>query len=337
MRGKPLGIRRLAKALETIACARSQPRITVVRAGGLGDTILLLPALQILRAELPGIRLTLIGSQWAEALRPLIPFPVETARFDSPRLAPLFAAPASEDPSGIFPASDAVILYTEDPSSHFVRNATRHSRGPVLVWPAITIRDTHAAVHLARPIAGEPLKVGDLPTPELLLPPNFGAQARSWLDARLGTGVRPMAIHPGSGGRRKCWPPSSFTELIARLGAPTLLIEGPADAEPCEEIARRLDPALPVARAANLLLPHLAALLAECCLYLGNDSGVSHLAAALGVPTAVIFGPTDPAVWGPLGWRVRSIQPARGAPWPTTEDALTALQGLPVESSRHSG
>jgi len=125
--------------------------------------------------------------------------------------------------------------------------------------------------------------------------------------------------------------------MILRLGIRTMLIEGPADTEPSEEVASRLCSALPVTRAAGLSLPHLAALLSQCCFYVGNDSGVSHLAAALGVPTATIFGPTDPAIWKPLGRHVAAIQPANGAAWPTPEDVLTALRRLRVESLLHCG
>jgi heptosyltransferase-3 len=330
-----MGSRRLAESLGLIAAPR--PQITVVRAGGLGDTVLLLPCLQMLHAELPDARLTLVGSAWGEALRPLVPFPLHTARFDSPRLAPLFAAPATEDSSGIFSASDGVILYTEDPSSHFVRNAMRHCRGPVIVWPATTIRNIHAAAHYARAIARHPIDVRDLPRPELRPPPDRGPWARNWLDARFGTGVRPMAVHPGSGGRRKCWPPPQFADLIGRLGIPTTLIEGPADREPCEEVAARLHATPPLARAAGLPLPSLAALLHECCLYVGNDSGVSHLAAALGTPTVAVVGPTDPVVWGPLGRRVTAIQPGPGTAWPTTEAVLAAIEQLRLESPQHRG
>jgi ADP-heptose:LPS heptosyltransferase len=53
-----------------------------------------------------------------------------------------------------------------------------------------------------------------------------------------------------------------------------------------------------------LELPLLAAILSQCHLFIGNDSGITHLAAALGVPTIALFGPTDPYVWGPRGKKV---------------------------------
>jgi ADP-heptose:LPS heptosyltransferase len=57
----------------------------------------------------------------------------------------------------------------------------------------------------------------------------------------------------------------------------------------------------------NLQLRLLAAVLSKCGAYVGNDSGVTHLAAATGIPTLAIFGPTDPAVWAPLGRNVKVV------------------------------
>ncbi len=77
----------------------------------------------------------------------------------------------------------------------------------------------------------------------------------------------------------------------------------------------------------GLELAEAGAVLSECALYVGNDSGITHLAAGLGVPTVAVFGPTDPAVWRPLGPRVRVV---RGRPWPTVEEVRgAALQFRP--------
>jgi ADP-heptose:LPS heptosyltransferase len=65
-------------------------------------------------------------------------------------------------------------------------------------------------------------------------------------------------------------------------------------------------------RAHHLPLRVLGALLARAALYVGNDSGVTHLAAAWGAPTLALFGPTDPAQWAPLGPRVRTLRAPDG-------------------------
>ena len=128
--------------------------------------------------------------------------------------------------------------------------------------------------------------------------------------------LRLIAIHPGSGSRRKCWPVTRFAHLIRALDWPDrlfLLIEGPADHDPVEQLLKlcaKKDQAYPpprLARLTNVPLPHLAAVLARCHLFIGNDSGVTHLAASVGAPVVALFIATDPARWGPRG-RVHIVQ-----------------------------
>jgi heptosyltransferase III len=100
-------------------------------------------------------------------------------------------------------------------------------------------------------------------------------------------------IHPFSGSPRKNWPLERFRALAQRLGMPIRWCAGPEEEL---EDAVRID---------NLY--ELACWLATARLYIGNDSGITHLAAAVGIPVVAIFGPTDPAVWAPRGDRVRVV------------------------------
>jgi heptosyltransferase-2 len=112
-------------------------------------------------------------------------------------------------------------------------------------------------------------------------------------------------LHPGSGSLRKNWPADRFAALVALVSRdrPWLLVEGPADAAPAAELAR-----VPRACRAQGLPPRiLGALLSQAGAYVGNDSGVTHLAAAWGAPTLGLFGPTSPDVWAPLGPRVSTL------------------------------
>jgi heptosyltransferase-2 len=303
------------------------PRLTLVRAGGLGDTILLLPALQWLHDRLPAARVTLVGSAWAEALRPLLPFALDLLPFDSPRLAPLFARGAAADVPASFTAADLVVVYTADPHSAFVENL-RAAGARLRVWPVAPPAGRHAALHLLAPLGGQPLPdPGACPRPALQVAPALASWARAWIAERLGP-VTPVAVHPGSGGRRKCWPAAHFASLARRLASPLLLLEGPADGAASAELRRLLGDGTPVAVAAGLRIPELAALVGASAAYVGNDSGVTHLAAALGVPTAAVFGPTDPLVWGPLGARVAVVRPAGGVGWPDPGEVLAALRGV---------
>lgn len=113
-----------------------------------------------------------------------------------------------------------------------------------------------------------------------------------------------VVCHPGSGGVGKCWHPLGFARALARVERPVVVALGPA------EVERGLDPSS-FAGAQVVLEPSiddLVALLAGADAYVGNDAGPTHLAAALGTPTVAVFGPTDPARWGPRGDRVHIVQ-----------------------------
>jgi ADP-heptose:LPS heptosyltransferase len=132
------------------------------------------------------------------------------------------------------------------------------------------------------------------------------------------------AIHPGSGSASKNWPVERWLELIPRLDPPILIVLGEAELRTWNESLRsRLCAAGGIRGAQNNLLrenkdgglrfavdlplPELAAVLAGCRQFIGHDSGVSHLAASVGTPSVLLFGPTDPAMWAPPGAHVRVI------------------------------
>lgn len=134
---------------------------------------------------------------------------------------------------------------------------------------------------------------------------------------------RDVVVHPGSGGQGKNWPMARFIELaflLEKQGRCVTWCLGPAEARfrvPDNKECLRLGS-----------LVDLAHELAAARLYVGNDSGITHLAAAVGCPTLAIFGPTAPAIWAPLGNHVIVTQ---GNPWPETAEvfrkAMTALAG----------
>jgi hypothetical protein len=311
------------------ALAGERPRLTVVRAGGLGDTLLLMPAVELARRLAPAAQLTLVGSAWAERLLPLTERPPRLRRFDSPALTPLFGPAVSEDRSEVFAGADAAVLYTADPDGHLPRNARALCRGPVVVWPVRPDGSCHVAAHLAAALTAAPVTAGQLPAPALRVPADAAAWAGEWIARRFGTGAAPLAVHPGSGGPAKCWPPDRFAALIAAAAAPTLLIEGPADADPCRALEELLGEPAELAKVSGLDLARVGGLLTRCRALVGNDSGLTHLAAALSVPTVAVFAPTDPALWRPLGKRVRVAAPARpGGPWPSVGKVIAAVRAL---------
>jgi heptosyltransferase III len=116
-----------------------------------------------------------------------------------------------------------------------------------------------------------------------------------------------VAIHPGSGAVEKCWPSFRYAEVIQRLweqNHSVLLLAGPADTDRVHDLLQQLSsPPTPAMFKilTNAPLLNVASQLQQCMCYLGNDSGITHLAAMLGMPTIAIFGPTNPAIWRPLG------------------------------------
>lgn len=120
-----------------------------------------------------------------------------------------------------------------------------------------------------------------------------------------------ILLHPGSGDPRKNLPAVVWTAVLhalrLRTALPVSLVLGPAERERggWEALGGWADRVRPCASLEDLL-----AVLARARLYLGNDGGATHLAAALGIPTVAVFGPSDPALWRPLGKRVRVVRAA---------------------------
>ena len=137
----------------------------------------------------------------------------------------------------------------------------------------------------------------------------------------------PLALlHPGSGGRTKCWPIDRFEQLAFRLRALDWCVgfaPGPVEREQWDAATfERLAAAAPVLPDADL--PTSARWAAAADLYVGNDAGMTHVAAATGVRTVAVYGPTDPARWRPLGPQVVTVG---GGEWPDVETALAAAVG----------
>jgi ADP-heptose:LPS heptosyltransferase len=113
-----------------------------------------------------------------------------------------------------------------------------------------------------------------------------------------------VVIHPGSGSAAKCWPIDNFAALIetleTQLSVRTVIVTGYADTAIGASLRALIHTAKPLVAENWPLLP-TASLIGQAAVFVGHDSGLTHLAAALGRPTVAIFGPTDSEVWGPRG------------------------------------
>ena len=153
------------------------------------------------------------------------------------------------------------------------------------------------------------------------------AADRFWQSAGLPErGV--LAVHPGGGGRHKLWPLEGWQQVLAwaaKEGVAGVPICGPVEEKRgIGPLLSTLGPTWKVLR--NAPSPELAAILAKCEVVVGHDSGVTHLAAAVGTRILALFGLTDPLVWGPRGQRACVMQPASPGP--------LGLDSRPRQSSR---
>jgi len=148
-----------------------------------------------------------------------------------------------------------------------------------------------------------------------------------------------VALHPGSGSIKKAWGAHSFATLAETLRsnhrAQIIVPVGPADTTVSKDYFT-LMPSHGSILLHNLPLDELAAILKQCSLYVGNDSGITHLAAAVGTPVVALFGPTDPQVWGPRGGNVSILYGKRDCS-PCSRQRMhecieqRCLEGLSVE------
>lgn len=231
--------------------------------------------------------------------------------WDGAEMAALLAGESTSGPvsSGLREA-DVVLAWTR--SSPVVAALARRARRVLVHDPNPPPGSGHASAWLARPLAE--LGVPPVETvPELEFTAEEMRAAAPLLRA-LPPGF--LAVHPGSGSPAKNWRADRFLALAGRLsaGRPWLLLAGPAE----PDVGSRPPEGALVAR--DLPLRVLGAILSRAGLYVGNDAGVTHLAAAAGAKTLALFGPTDPAVWAPLGRAVRTLRGPRAA-----------LDGLPLE------
>ncbi|MBL9168414.1 MAG: glycosyltransferase family 9 protein [Verrucomicrobiales bacterium] len=304
-------------------------QILVVRGGAIGDFILTLPVFSALRNTFPGTRLEVLGyPRVAElALKGALVDGVRALE-DRP-VARFFARNAELDPEwqSYFGSFAIIVSYLFDPDGIFEANIKRCSKAQFLKGPH---RPPDSGPRHATQVLLEPLQrlaVFDAdPVPQLQLSP-FGRRTlvpglptpaergtHSELEAWVQSAPT-LAIHPGSGSETKNWPLASWQSLLKSVSTHTalqvLVVGGEAEGDRLEQVAAWL-PAERRRVVRSLPLAEVGKLLSICAHFLGHDSGVSHLAAAVGCPCSILWGPTAEAVWRPLGSRVLLLKSPDG-------------------------
>jgi heptosyltransferase III len=254
--------------------ALSAMKTAVIHTGGIGDLLLACPAIAYLAREGP---VTLFG---------------QPDRLELAMAAGIAEAAHSLD------SMDFSSVFSQ-PSTRFLETAGTYDRA--VIWMRengeITRAFQAAGVRNIRCFPGLP-------------PPDWREHASAYYGRCIGADVLPpfqlrleaagpgpdVVIHPGSGGHRKNLPLEDFSALARMLenqGRRITWCAGPAEDD------LPLPDSAPVLRESSLVM--LARRLRGAKLYLGNDSGITHLAAATGCPVIAFFGPTAPAVWAPRG------------------------------------
>jgi ADP-heptose:LPS heptosyltransferase len=291
-------------------------RILVIRCGALGDTIQLLPVLATLRQEFPQAYIEALGYPERLSIAVDSGYIDKTSSFETKGMHGLFFKKAAYSPQlkDFLSQFDLIISYESNPENTFTANLRRCTSARIIAHSPFPQGngEVHVVTHLLKAL--EPLKIN----PQIRVPRvHVTTEAREWAKSflecrgwRARDDVSLIAIHPGSGSLRKCWPEANFLRvchyLLEAYKAKILLVLGAAEKHLETELLDETEAIKPII-AKNLPLSHLAAILQMADLYIGNDSGVTHLAAAVGCPTLAVFGPSNPEVWKPLGTSVKVL------------------------------
>ncbi len=309
--------------------------ILVLHPGGLGDIILSLPALSLLRSKYPAARITIAGnldhlspvaSGYADSVVSLSTLPLHHLYTDGP---------LPEAQVHFWRSYDLIVSWTGSGDAEFARKFREiHPNARLGAWRPGPGRKKHVSQLFV-----DSLEIGNPPEAKpahapIRLDSQIKGEGRRWLIERGWNEQDALvALHPGAGSTAKRWPLARFVDLARHLAfrqnRKLLIIEGPAEPGLAEQMASAVINVI-VVKAAPL--NRLAAVLWHCLAFVGNDSGIAHLAAALQIPSIVLFGPTLPQYWAPVGSHVHVLRDPRGCEGCASGGTNhTCLQNITVE------
>jgi len=265
-----------------------------------------LPALKALRIAHPKAGIEILGYSHIAAIADKRFYADAVRSIEYAALSRFFARKA-ELPSELgdyFAGFDLILSYLYDPDRIFEENLRRCRAENILRGPSKIVSGMSAAEQLALPLQSLGISIIDL-VPRIFPSAEDRKFACDFLES---CEIPILAIHPGSGSERKNWPIENWFELIrallnraataGRRFGTVLIVSGEADENARKRLRTSFDHESRVRFAHQLPLPHLGALLAQST-FIGHDSGISHLAAAAGARSIVLFGPTEANVWAP--------------------------------------
>ena len=291
-------------------------RVLVIRAGAIGDFVLTLPLLEAILSDDPLTEIEILGRPNIAELAVGRRLATAAHRVDGMEWAGLFA------PDGMLADAERKLLNRFDrvfcvwpDRDGIIQNNLRRAGVRDLVY-LNPMPPEHAQVHAVECLAQQCGKAGlVIKYMEPHLYPSLRDQR--WVERYMrvtGAGhKRILGMNPGSGSAKKNWPAKKYAEVarnwIERREGHVLVFCGPADDEAVAGLLLEL-PDEPAFTLRNEPLPRVAAALERCAAFVGNDSGITQMAAAVRTPTVAIFGPTDPRVWQPLAPKVSVVSAA---------------------------
>jgi heptosyltransferase-3 len=301
--------------------AKEAQRAVILQPGALGDCLLTLPLAGLLKDALELGGVDLVGHAEYAGILPERTCVDSIRSIDTAELHRLFAAPASfdlvdHDPLiHMFADYSWIITFLGESGSDFEQNliftANCSHSAEVITLPLKPPEGTgqHIAEFYMKQFAEQSgLAPDQVRIPEKYIPIRVRESDRDrgvelLEQAGVDLSRRLIVMHPGSGGQKKCWHLDNFLSLARQLvdrDTEVLFLLGPAEVErfrPSEKV--QIHAAAKCV--AHLALSQVIGLLSCADAFVGNDSGVTHLAAGMGVRTIALFGPTDPATYRPLG------------------------------------
>lgn len=276
--------------------ARTKGSILVIRGGAIGDFILTLPVFRALREAFPDTRIEALAYPKIAKLGEISGTLDATRPIEARPLAGFFARRGALDAGfrTYFSRFSIIVSYLYDPDEFFQNNVRSCSDAQFILGPfrPDESSDTHATDALLEPLNALAVFNADA-APQIPVSPNL-----EWRQPQ----ERWLAIHPGSGSERKNWPEARWAEALTRwkeaLSCNFLIVGGEAEGDRLDTLATVLPPDR-VQVKKSLPLDQLASVLASCDGFVGHDSGISHLAAAVGARGVVLWGETNDKVWRP--------------------------------------
>ena len=305
--------------------------VVVIHPGALGDVCLAVPAIRKVASRFPRHHLLLIGRASVSRLLAECCVIDEWIASESQICSELFAGSGcqSKELRSHLHRCDMAVAWTEDVDGSLASTLQEFGVPDICIQSPFspTLKRTHQRDRFLETIGESCASV--LVDGAIQVPGHLLEEGRICLESKgIGKDHTLVLVHPGSGSIHKCLKPEKIADIIQRLQYRALspvVLEGPADHETVEGVLRLLNKKPLVLQ--DLPLSLLTGVLANMDLYFGHDSGVTHLAAMLGVRTVAVFGPTDPSRWAPSGSHVTIL---RGASCVCpTWDAVKTCHGKP--------